>query len=451
MNAAIAYDSPILIGYDAKGQVVEWNYPQLNNFNGLFMGTSGSGKTHTLRNMIARVYKRGTTFHIIDVKGDFAYENFESNGLAHYVGPGDVHDITFSYFEGGSSLNPLQVPRSAEGGGVVMTIESAKTLVKNFNPNLGQKQLGYLGEVLKAVYKDFGIAHDNEESWGRTPPSFLDVFDKLTIIYHCITSGLDSGSVGTIMSEIGKSKRKSLSVIRKGEDEEDADTESIRLQAQEDAEEAAAKIAAIVRMQLSYDNLSRNGTGEEWEHWSKDSVYSLRDTVIQMVESRLFTGAPSKTYVGKINRYDMTQISPAHQQIMMRIIASRVFAMGVMSTRMTGLIDPPYASHVLVADEGKHVKEISKTPLTPVNRLATEGRGYGLGVWVGVQQPDQVTQDLLRNFSFYFLLKTPESSSKEMQRMFNIKPNQLKQLVFRENCLYSSSSQYVTVSQFKED
>tara|TARA_R110002124_G_scaffold128157_14_gene288673 strand:+ start:5118 stop:6473 length:1356 start_codon:yes stop_codon:yes gene_type:complete len=451
MSYGAKYEQPISIGHDQKGEEVTWRYPDLNNFNGLFIGTSGSGKTHTIRNMLARVFSLGTTFHIIDVKGDFGYSNFETNGLSHLVGPDDVHDVTFSYFEGGSSLNPLQVPRTEEGGGVVMTIESCKSLVKNFNPNMGQKQLGYLGEVLKAVYNDFGISHDDEKSWGLKPPTFQDVFDKMTVIYQSITSSLDSGSVGTIMADIGKSKRKAIKLMRTLEDEEEADQESVRLELHEESEMAASRVASIVRIQLSYDNLHRNGTGEEWEHWSKDSIYGLRDTIGQMVESRLFTGAQSRTRDGKINRYDLTMISPAHQQIMMRIISARVFAMGVMSTKISGLYDPPFASHVLVTDEGKHVKEISKNPLAPVNRIATEGRGFGLGVWMGVQQPDQVTQDLLRNISFYFVLKTPESSSKEMVRMFNVKPNQLKQLIFRENCLYSSSNPYVVVRQFSED
>lgn len=444
------FETPINVGYDSKGNAHEWLYPALNNFNGLFLGTSGSGKTHTIRNMLARVFMRGTTFHIIDIKGDFSYQAFESAGLGGMVGPSDINDITFSYFDGGSSLNPLQVPRSSEGGGVVMTIENTKSLVKEFNPNLGQKQLGYLGEVLKAVYTDKGIDHDAEDTWGRKAPTFDDVLEKLTLIYQSITSGLDSGSVGTIMAAIGKGKRKAVQELRDAEElEEDPDTISLRLQ--ESAEELANTISAIVRTQFSYDNLGRNGTGEEWEHWSKDSVYSLRDTIGRMVESRLFTGTPSRVQEGKINRYDMTQISPSHQQIMMRIIASRVFAMGVLNTKLSGQYDPPYAHHVLVADEGKHVKEISKTPLSPVNRIATEGRGYGTGVWLGVQQPDQVTQDMLRNISFYFLLKTPESSSKEMQRMFNLKPTQLKAILPRENCLYSSSQHFSIVRQFKED
>jgi len=252
------------------------------------------------------------------------------------------------------------------------------------------------------------------------------------------------------MNEIGRAKRKTLAAIRKAEDEEQ-DQESISLLCQEEADAASNVVAGIIKSQLSYDELGRNGIGEEWQHWNKTSVYSLRDTIGQMVDSRLFTGEASKVREGAINVYNMTNISSAHQQIMMDIIARRTFAMAVLKTKITGNADPKSAGHILVCDEGKHAKAISKQPLSPVNRIATEGRGFGLGVWMGVQQPDQVTQDQLRNFAFYFLLKTPESSSKEMQRMFSLKPNQLKQLEFRENCLYSAGQKYVCVRQFKED
>lgn len=450
MTAFVPFDEKILIGFCPQGESVDWRYPDLNNFNGLFMGISGSGKTWTLRNMIARVFVRGSTFHILDVKGDFKPQNFLDQGLSQLVSESDFNIITFSYFDGGSSLNPLQVPRSQEGGGVVMTIENAKELVNKFNPKLGGKQLGYLGEVLKAVYADFGILHEDESTWTKRAPTFADVHEKLTLIYQCIASGLDSGSVGSIMAEIGRAKRKAISAIRKAREEEE-DEDSISLLCQEHADAASHFIAGIVKGQLSYESLNKNGTGEEWQHWSKDSIYSLRDTISQMVESRLFTGEASTLQRNKINVYDMTQISSAHQQIMMDIIASRTFAMGVLQAKTSGNIDPKSASHILVCDEGKHAKAISKQPLSPVNRIATEGRGFGIGVWMGVQQPDQVTQDQLRNFSFYFLLKTPESSSKEMQRMFGLKPNQLKQLEGRENCLYSAGKKYVPVRHFKED
>jgi hypothetical protein len=450
MTAFVPYDETIIIGHCSQGVAVEWSFPTLNNFNGVFMGTSGSGKTWTLREMIARVYRRGTTFHIIDVKGDFEARNFIEQGLGRLVSECDFNVIDFTYFEGGSSLNPLQVPRSQDGGGVTMTIENTKELAKKFNHTLGAVQLGYLGEVLKSVFTELGIEHDDETTWTKRAPTFIDVHDKLTLIYQCIVSGMDSGSVGAVMEAIGSAKRKAIGNIRKAkEDEQDRD--SIDLMCQEEAAAAADNVAAIIKGQLSYSQLDRNGAGEEWQHWNKTSVYSLRDTIGQMVESRLFTGNPSRVREGSINVYKMTNIGSAHQQIMMDIIARRTFAMGVLKTKQNGTNDPKSASHILVCDEGKHAKAISKQPLSPVNRIATEGRGFGLGVWMGVQQPDQVTQDQLRNFAFYFLLKTPESSSKEMQRMFSLKPNQLKQLEFRENCLYSAGQKYVCVKQFKED
>lgn len=175
MTAYVPFDEEILIGYDAQGEVVSWCSPRLNNFNGLYMGTSGSGKTWTLRQMIARVYRRGSTFHILDVKGDFMPENFTQTGLSNYVSEDDFNIISFSYFEGGSSLNPLQVPRSQEGGGVVMTIENAKELVYMFNKKLGPKQISYLGEVLKSVYSDFNIDHE-DESLGLIRPQPLRTY-----------------------------------------------------------------------------------------------------------------------------------------------------------------------------------------------------------------------------------------------------------------------------------
>src|SRR3990167_4595258 len=101
------YD-PILIGLDQRGNPVEWSYPKVANFNVIFLGGSGAGKTHTIHHMLANVFARGTTFHVIDIKGDFKYENFVASGLGHLVSPEDFHDLTFNYYSDGCSLNPMQ-------------------------------------------------------------------------------------------------------------------------------------------------------------------------------------------------------------------------------------------------------------------------------------------------------------------------------------------------------
>jgi hypothetical protein len=134
----------------------------------------------------------------------------------------------------------------------------------------------------------------------------------------------------------------------------------------------------------------------------------------------------------------------------MRIIAAQVFAMGIMETKKRNSYNPDSPNHILIADEGKHIKEISGSSIDPFNRIGTEGRGYGVGVWCGVQATDQVTKDLLKNFATYFLLKTPEASYPEVAKLFGPRPAQLKQLVARENLLFGTGGAYSLVNHFRD-
>ncbi len=451
MTIKLTHDEPILIGLDHKGQPVEWSFTQVNNFNCLFLGTSGSGKTHTIHNLLARTYARGVTFHVIDIKGDFGYGNLVDSGLGAYVTPEDFNNIRFDYFSEGASINPLQVPRTKEGGGVLMTIEGMKALVKAYSANAGVKQLGYLDEILKMVYAQKGIVHDDESTWGLPSPDLNDLLAQIDLIFNVISSGLPIGSVTEIMSSFGKTRSKAERALATMQ-AEDKDQIEIEAKINDQADSLIELLTGMVKQQISYTNIKKRsvGNGTIYEHWSKESLYGLRSIVQGMVDSRLFTGNPSITRAGKINRYDLTEISPAHQQIIMRIVAQRVFAMGVMETRKLNTFNPRVPSHILIADEGKHVKEISQSALSPFNRIGTEGRGYGVGIWCGVQQPDQVTQDLLKNFSTYCLLKVPEASYGEMSRMFSIKPSYLKQLQPRENMLFSANGPYTLVNHFKD-
>ncbi|WGK63363.1 type IV secretion system DNA-binding domain-containing protein (plasmid) [Halopseudomonas sp. SMJS2] len=450
MTFSFTHADPIEIGVDSRGGPVQWAYPQVNNFNIMFMGASGVGKTHTIQHMLARVFARQTTFHVIDIKGDFGYTNFERAGLANYVSPDDFNDIRFNYFDG-ASINPLQVPRTPEGGGVLMTIESMKVLVKTFSPNVGVKQLTYLTEILKIVYTNKGILHDDMESWGRPNPTLNDLLEQIDLIFNAVTSGLPSESVADIMNDIGKTKRKAskeVANMRAIEEEEVVIADKVN----ELASGLIDSITAIIKKQINLEAVSKTGVGngDVWEYWSKESLYGLRSVIQGMVDSRLFTGNPSRTMSSKINRYDLTDISPQHQQVIMRIIANRVLAMGIMETRRNDSFNPTSPTHVLVADEGKHVKEISQSPLSPFNRIGTEGRGYGVGIWAGVQSPDQVTQDLLKNFATYFVLATPEAAAGDVSRMFGIKPSYLKQLVPKDNILFSAGSNYSLVRHFRD-
>ncbi|MCU9528122.1 serine-rich family protein [Pseudomonas mosselii] len=440
----------IQIGVDAKtGEPKVWSYPSVSNFNIIFLGGSGAGKTHSIHHMAANVYVRGTTLHVIDIKGDFAHSNFEATGLGHMLYPDDFNEIKFNYYADGCSLNPLQVPRTEEGGGVVRTIEYVKELVKVFNPQAGQKQLNYLIAILKTVYLKAGIDHDDPDSWAKPSPTLIDVLNEIDLIFSALTGGMDTTTVADIFKAFGQARNQADKDIRKMKMEEEPNA-AIEERVQEIRDTLEVTLKGHVSKLINYNALTnRQGAREDWEHWSKETLFSLKAIIQGMVDSRLFTGNPSKPRAGKINRYDLTALSPAHQQVIMRIIASQVFAMGVMETKRNNSFNPKYPSHILIADEGKHIKEISASPISPFNRIGTEGRGYGVGVWCGVQQPDQVTKDLLKNFATFFLLKTPDASYQEITKLFGVRPTLLKSLQPRENLLFGTGGGYTLVNHFR--
>ncbi|WP_409287009.1 type IV secretion system DNA-binding domain-containing protein [Pseudomonas guariconensis] len=445
----LSHHDPIIIGNDARsGEELSWSYPSVSNFNMIFLGGSGSGKTYTIQNMSANVYARGTTLHIIDIKGDFTYENYELVGLTHLVREGDFNDIVFNYFEDGGSLNPLQVPRAQQGGGVVRTIEYAKELVKVFNSNAGASQLTYLTEILKSVYLKAGIVHEDPATWERPSPTFIDVLAEIDLIFQAITGGMDTTTVADILKSFGTARKNCDKLIRKMTTEQEPETEI-----QEQVQEVRAWLEDALKVQvaklINYEALTKNNASSYWDHWSKQTLFSLKSIIQAMVDSRLFTGNPARPKAGKINRYDVTALSSAHQQVIMRIIASQVFSMGVMETQRTGAFNPAFPSHLLIADEGKHLKAISASPISPLNRIGTEGRGYGVGAWCGVQLPNQVTEDLLKNFATFFLLKVPDASHLETCKLFGTKPNQLKALIPRQNVLFGTGSGYSVVNHFR--
>lgn len=443
------YD-PISIGVDNRGTPIDWSYPSVSNFNIIFLGGSGAGKTHTIHNMAAEVYIRGTTMHVVDVKGDFGYDNFVETGLGNKLNPDDFHDIVFDYSLEGCALNPLQVPRTEDGGGVIGTISIVRSLVKIFNPQAGVKQLNYLTEILKSVYAKAGIDHDDPATWAKPSPTFVEVMEEIDLIFNALTGGMDTITVSDIFTAYGVAKKQAESAIKKMKIAEEGDA-AIEEKVLEICSNLEGTLIGHARNLISFGALTKRAGGKtaDWEHWSKESLYGLKSIIQEMIYCRLFTGNPSRPKAGRINRYVLTALDSRHQQIIMRIIAAQVFAMGIMETKRSGAFNPQYPSHILIADEGKHIKEISASPLDPFNRIGTEGRGYGVGVWCGVQQPDQVTKDLLKNFATYFLLKTPEASYAEVAKLFGTKPAQLKQLVPRQNVLFGTGGPYSLVNHFR--
>jgi type IV secretory pathway VirB4 component len=141
-----------------------WNPEKLANPHGAIIGSSGSGKTQTLKAIAWSILKQyPTKLIIIDFHGDQEI-------------PGETcYRINM---ESSHGINPLVINLDREGGGPnLQSIQIAMLFKKILR--LGPNQEGMILECLKKCYSDRGITQDDYQSWRNDPPNLLDLEQEL--------------------------------------------------------------------------------------------------------------------------------------------------------------------------------------------------------------------------------------------------------------------------------
>lgn len=126
---------------------------KLINPHMLIIGSSGVGKSYTIRRMIAAGIKSrpSVRFHVFDVHGDLDI-------------PG-ASIVSFSE-QAAHGLNPLRVNPSPEFGGVRKCIQTfIRTINAASTTALGVKQESVLRYLLEDVYHDFGFDPRDPSTW----------------------------------------------------------------------------------------------------------------------------------------------------------------------------------------------------------------------------------------------------------------------------------------------
>ncbi|KWT86094.1 MULTISPECIES: helicase HerA domain-containing protein [unclassified Variovorax] len=132
---------------------VQLNTKRLINGHMLILGSSGVGKSHTIRRLIAQAMKAGTKvrFHVFDVHGDLEIEG--------------ASVVQFSE-QAPFGLNPFRVNPSFEFGGVRKAIQAfIRTVDQASRTPLGLKQEAVIRELALDVYREFGFQKDDPSTW----------------------------------------------------------------------------------------------------------------------------------------------------------------------------------------------------------------------------------------------------------------------------------------------
>lgn len=115
LHAPSSKDINFVIGRRLDGARNSINHSMMaaSNFHHALIGTSGVGKTFTIRRMAIEFASQGVTQIILDTQGDYASPEFLAN---HDLKGVRINELRFGYGPDTCGLNPFVIQSSDQGG-----------------------------------------------------------------------------------------------------------------------------------------------------------------------------------------------------------------------------------------------------------------------------------------------------------------------------------------------
>lgn len=152
-------DISVFLGYDEKTNEIFWKPLLLPNPHAVIVGTSGMGKTQTIKAIIHELSKISIPIFVIDFANEY----------------GDVVETKLDPMRG-IFINPLELLGENP---LNLKYRIAGILKKIFLQPQADIQEGILREAIEYAYKKAEIREEDEKSWTNPSPSLLDVKEYL--------------------------------------------------------------------------------------------------------------------------------------------------------------------------------------------------------------------------------------------------------------------------------
>ena len=152
-------DISILLGSTNQGEKVFWRPFEETNQHLLVCGSSGSGKTQSLKTIVRELEQYGISSIILDFKGG----TFKLGNIV------DVNRVTINPLELDSKESKDITPWSPKDKALSVSHAFDKIF------KLGDQQRAKLADAFLESYHSCGITEDDSESWAKPAPSLDDV------------------------------------------------------------------------------------------------------------------------------------------------------------------------------------------------------------------------------------------------------------------------------------
>lgn len=471
-----------------NGALVALDTKRANNSHGLFVGTSGTGKTHRVRDAVRQLVasaaqlQRPIRIHVIDPHGDI------------YV-PG-ASEVLFSESTQWG-FNPLEINADPHFGGVRRVIQQFISAIKR-QKTIGIKQEAVLRYLLEDLFAQRGFHVNNPESWipedprvvrqllaGKEDRLYLDVAfehrDRFKTLVRSSEGGFIGGWDGDLKCWwVEKDKYEgdllmwSPRVLFKTSPTVDdlvAYTET-KLKALKMGGNGAATAlleehmrAAALFHRRSLE-LNRRGEGmsdEERAEMEKkledtrlkavDSYGSFLDSVThgrelhevirynsvevltsvyERVQNLRATGifragSPPFDPRAPVWRYNIKPLYEPEQRLFVEVICRRIFERAMQRGEQDDVIE------VIVIDEAGRFEYGDEESI--LSKIANEARKFGLALWCAAQSPIQFSDDFLKNVGFKVVLGLAQDDIRKSVAKLGIDETAHERIVSRQRAL----------------
>lgn len=451
---------------------VIWDSQQATNSHMLFMGMTGSGKTHALRKVINNLSHQSLQsgapdfkIHVFDVHGDIR----------------GIHESVVHYSESaGFGINPLVLNPDPDHGGVRKRINSFLNTLQNATAKMGARQEAIAASLFEDLYAYYGFKKDDYHTWDVNSVVdsgdgilFLDVpYDeranakkygakwnpaqkcwyvdainyKGEIEQYPIKKDVDSGSArryptlndaskffyskmeeafigvgregALALKEFHKATSRYNTLLAKTHYGDSSGNVQLTEEEQAKIDKAAESVRAAVEHYLS-----KNGTEKTLKeailYSSLDTLTSIHQRINNLIASGVFRdNAPPLDPSAPVHRHALRALSHEEQKMFVLFSLERIFEAALQRGETKEIRD------VIVVDEAS--KFFDNDPRNPLNVIALEGRKFGLCLICASQAPTHFSESFLGSVATKVILGLDEMYWEPSRRKLNIEADRMK-------------------------
>ena len=419
----------------------------------LISGSSGSGKTTLIKYLVSKQAQgdneqKGKHIYIFDLKGDMLIKDDKGEKIGNYIeltSWGSAYGINPFEFDTGLPRDVLQdvinnkhevtddeLSILKNSGPKIQVERLVEIIKKNFLPNMSTQQNGVFSKLFNDTYKAKGIIYNDYKTWLNPLPSFNDTLELINRIENTVNDK-DSLNFDKETVDFIKNIHEKIYSFQDSLEDEPSKELMTELKSQLDT-----SFSSYLEFCMKTYERKESMLNNEWLKMKNIDIkkdYLEDDTIKIMMKISSYIKIFQKISVfhdrqlpvkAGLNVINISGLEVSTQKFIVDILLGKIFTACKVRgdyTKRKNKTRGEKCDTIVVIDESKLVVGNARQkndPYSYLNRIATESRGYGLGLLVASQSAVHFPVDFMKNFDSQILLNTTIADLEVTKKSFSV-------------------------------